>query len=520
MRPEIDCSKIEINEQFKKALDIMENTSKHIFITGKAGTGKSTLLNYFRQITKKKIVILAPTGVSALNVKGQTIHSFFKFKPDITIDKVRKTKGKKAKIFKELDAIVIDEISMVRADLLDCIDHALRLNREREFLPFGGVQMIFIGDLYQLPPVVRRQEEEIFKKGIYQSPYFFHSKVFQEIEIEFVELEKIYRQSDELFISILNSVRNNTLNDEELRILNTCVGKRFSPDLPLIVLTTTNQRAEKINNQQLQSLNKKIHSYYADIQGEFDLSYFPTEEELKIAEGAQVMLLNNDPLGRWVNGTLAEIVRIIENKKEPDIIVIKLADGSKEEVYPYTWEVFEFKYEEETDLIETEVMGSFTQYPLKLAWAVTIHKSQGLTFPRVVIDLSCGTFAPGQAYVALSRCTSLEGISLSRPFKKGHVFNDPEIVKFLTSYQYRKAEKEFPLDLKLSLIKKAIRENKKLEIIYLKPNGDKTKRTVLPYEVKKTEFRGKSFLGLYAYCNSRCEDRLFRLDRILEIYEK
>lgn len=512
----IGNSKIELNEQFKKALDLMETSRKNVFVTGKAGTGKSTLLDYFRRTTKKKVVVLAPTGVAALNVKGQTIHSFFNFKPDITKDKVKKIRGEKKRIFKEIDTIIIDEISMVRADLLDCVDRSLRLNRKSN-KPFGGVQMIFIGDLYQLPPVVTSREKELFN-NYYRGAYFFNARVFRELAMEFVELEKIYRQKDEKFINLLNAVRNNTLRDEDIAILNQQVNKKFSKDDFVITLTTTNKKAEEINCYQLKKLGSPIHTYQATIRGEFDEQSYPTDELLQLAVGAQVMLLNNDSQGRWVNGTLGE-VREIVNKEENkcDTIVVELSGGEIEEVLPFKWEVFHFKYDEQTGRIDTEAVGTFTQYPLKLAWAVTIHKSQGKTFPRVVIDFSRGVFAPGQAYVALSRCVSLKGISLTRPFKKGYVFNDPEIVNFLTQYQYRLTEKETPLEKKLSYIKKAMEEDKFLQIVYLKPNGDKTRRIIKPYSLGERFYKDKPFIGVEAYCKKRNDIRIFRVDRIIQM---
>ncbi len=513
---------IELNEQFTKALDIMENSNKSIFITGKAGTGKSTLLEYFRQHTNKKIVVLAPTGVAALNVGGQTIHSFFGFKPDITKDKVRKLRKSKRRIIEELEAVIIDEISMVRADLLDCIDISLRLNRNKKDEPFGGVQMIFIGDLYQLPPVVTYKEKDIFNK-YYAGAYFFNANVFRDIQIEFVELEKIYRQKDERFIEILNAIRNNTLTDTHIEILNKCVGKVLSGSrIPVITLTTTNKKAEDINRRHLESLHSKIYTYPACIEGEFDKRSYPAPEKLRLAVGAQVMLVNNDSSGRWVNGTLAKIVDIVSKDKDEDDfdrIMVKLANGSVEEVTPYTWEVFNFYYNEEEARIETETVGTFTQYPLHLAWAVTIHKSQGKTFPKVIIDFSRGTFAPGQAYVALSRCTSLEGISLVKPFKKGYVFTDKEIVDFLTNYQYKLSEEEFALDEKMNFFTEAIEKQKDIEIVYLKPNGDKTRRIIRPYNLGEMVYKDRAFVGLKAYCRKRREERVFRIDRILEVKE-
>lgn len=511
---------IELNEQFKKALDIMENTGKNIFITGKAGTGKSTLLDYFRFATRKKTVVLAPTGVAALNVQGETIHSFFGFKPDITLQKVKKINGKKAHIYKKVEAVIIDEISMVRADLLDCVDRFLRLNGKDPRSPFGGIQMIFIGDLYQLPPVVTAKEKEIFRTH-YGSPYFFDADLFKNFSMEYLELEKVYRQKDEKFIKLLNSIRNNSIMEEELAVLNERVGAEFpanKKDGFVIYLTTTNKMAHEINTRHLQSLKTTIHSYKADISGDFERHSYPTEPELEIGVGAQVMLLNNDPGGRWVNGSVGEIAAIERDKENgDDAIFIQLSDGGTEEVLPYTWEIFHFSFNGKKQTIETETVGSFTQYPLKLAWAITIHKSQGKTFDKVIIDMGFGTFAHGQTYVALSRCTSLEGILLKKPVKKSHILMDRCVVKFLTRYQYAISEANMSLHDKIAAIKQAIEKNVCLEIFYLKPNDEKSRRIIRPLNIGEKIFLDKTFLGVEAYCMERRENRTFRVDRILEM---
>ncbi|MEJ2740211.1 MAG: AAA family ATPase, partial [Dehalococcoidia bacterium] len=301
-------TEIELNPQFRRALEIMENSDSNIFVTGRAGTGKSTLLTYFREMTQKKVVVLAPTGVAALNVKGQTIHSFFKFKPHVTlrsIKRLRKKENGKQTIYEQLDAIVIDEVSMVRADLLDCVDRFLRLNGPNANRPFGGIQMVFIGDLYQLPPVVTSTEKEIFNSA-YETPYFFSARVFDTLEMEFVELEKIYRQHDDLFIGLLNGIRNNSITDENLALLNRRCrpGYEASPDDLTIYLTTTNTLAEKINTRQLEKIDSPSHYFTADIEGDFGKEYLPTAVTLQVKAGAQVMMVNNDLYGGWVNGTL------------------------------------------------------------------------------------------------------------------------------------------------------------------------------------------------------------------------
>lgn len=511
--------KIDFNLQFKKALEIIENSGKSVFITGRAGTGKSTLLSFWRGITKKKAVLLAPTGVAALNIAGQTIHSFFHFKPDITYSKVKKIKIRQGKnIYKELEIIVIDEISMVRSDLLDCVDRFMRLNGKNPLLPFGGAQMVFIGDLYQLPPVVTGEERKIFKT-LYPSQYFFDSQVFKNLQLEFIELEKIYRQHQREFIDLLNAVRNNSATDKHLSLLNRRFNPEFEPDKNdfYIYLTPTNKKAEEINQLYLAKINKKLYCYQAEISGDFDYQRLPAKEDLKFKEGSQVMMVNNDKENRWVNGSVGRIVKVIPQKEAEDIILVAFAAGRIVEVIPYTWELFRFVYDEKTHRIISETIGSFTQYPFMLAWAVTIHKAQGKTFDKVVIDIDKGTFTHGQIYVALSRCTSFEGLVIKKPILKKHIFMDWRVVKFITGFQYRKSEEKLSLAQKISLIQKAIQERQKLALVYLKSNDEKSTRTVIPQEVGEMEYLGKKFMGLSGFDSKKEEIRCFRVDRILSM---
>lgn len=412
----------------------MENSGQNVFITGEAGTGKSTLLDYFRKHSKKRLAVLAPTGVAALNVKGETIHSFFRFKPDITPAKVSRLREKSRRLYEQLETIVIDEISMVRADLLDCIDRSLRLNRSVPDLPFGGVQMVFIGDLYQLPPVVTGDEREIFCTH-YPSPYFFDAAVFQNLAFEYLELKRVYRQKEKGFVELLNQIRNGTVTEEGLKLLNSRVGVKLNEDPNdfVVYLTTRNDRATRINNEYLSRLPGKTYQFRATISGNFDHKFFPTDELLTIKPGAQVMMLNNEARGRWVNGTLGRVKNIVyDEESDQDLIEVRLTDGGVVRVAPFTWEIFRFRWNEEKKQIESEVTGTFTHYPLRLAWAATIHRSQGKTFDRIIIDLGSGTFAPGQVYVALSRCTSFAGIALTRPLRSEDIFIDPRIVWFLS----------------------------------------------------------------------------------------
>jgi ATP-dependent DNA helicase PIF1 len=510
---------IEINEQFQHALDIMEGSNRSIFITGRAGTGKSTLLNYFRNTTQKKVAVLAPTGVAALNVKGQTIHSFFRFKPGITPDRVKKLRSDNSEsIYRKLGAIVIDEVSMVRADLLDCVDRFLRLNGPEADKPFGGIQMAFIGDLYQLPPVVTGGEKEVFQ-SLYETPYFYGARVFDFFDMEFVELEKIYRQHDEQFITMLNSIRNNSVTAEGLELLNQRYQREFEPPPKdfYVYLTTTNRLAEEINGKRLEGLKGRLYSFTGSIEGDFGQEYLATKIDLEVKVGAQVMMLNNDIEGRWVNGSIGKITGITQNRKGEDIIIAELSDGDEVEITPFTWEIYRFFVE--GGGLQSEVIGTFTQYPLMLAWAVTIHKGQGKTFDRVIIDVGRGTFVHGQMYVALSRCTTLGGIVLKRQALKKHIWTNYQVMDFLTKYQYKKAEQSCPVDGKIEVIRKAIKNKLPLEIVYLKPSDEKTTRVVRPEAVGEMEYRGKKYLGMRAFCLKRNEERVFRIDRILEIRE-
>lgn len=515
--------KIEINERFRQALELMEKSRKNVFITGRAGTGKSTLLEYFRATTDKEVAVLAPTGVAAVNVRGQTIHSFFRFKPDITPAKVKKIKKKSdLNLYRNLDAVVIDEISMARADLLDCVDRFLRLNGKEADRPFGGLPMIFIGDLYQLPPVVTSREAAAFR-GEYASPYFFDAAVLRDPEfaMEFIELEKVYRQKDDDFIALLNAIRNNTATDKELEALNRRVRPGFHPPSQesYIHLTTTNARAREINERRLTDLKGKERRYHGEMTGDFDAHALPADLDLALKTGAQVMLLNNDSTGRWVNGTIGAVTEIVRGTDgDPDTVVVDIPGQGEVPVGPNQWDLFRFVWDEGARTLDSEVVGSFTQYPLKLAWAVTIHKSQGKTFDRVVVDLERPTFAPGQLYVALSRCTTLDGMVLTRPLRKRDILIDYRVVKFVTHFQYGLSARDCPTEKKVDIIRRAIDARSPLEITYLKASDVKSRRVVHPREVGEMEYLGKPFLGMSALDELRGEERVFRVDRILEIH--
>jgi ATP-dependent DNA helicase PIF1 len=415
---------LEINDEFKSAFALMERSRECLFITGKAGTGKSTLLKYFKANTGKKIVVLAPTGVAAINVGGQTIHSFFKLPPKI-IQKEAIKRLRDRGLVESLDMVIIDEVSMVRADLMDGIDYALRLNCGRMKTPFGGVQMVFFGDLFQLPPVVENEARLLLQER-YPSPYFFSAKVFNDCNIRSVELSTIYRQKDSSFMKLLNRVRNKEYTQADLDILNKNVQKdaaRLRKN-STVILTTTNSLAETINQDCLAKLPGKEITYTALASGRFEVPAYPTSAALKLKKGAQVILIKNDPDKRWVNGTLAKIAAL-----SAEAIMVEI-NGQRCEVPVAKWQKIEYRYNAAEDKIEDEVVGNFMQYPIKLAWAITIHKSQGQTFEKVIIDLGSGAFTHGQLYVALSRCTCLSGIRFKRPVIHRDIIFDQRIYEF------------------------------------------------------------------------------------------
>jgi ATP-dependent DNA helicase PIF1 len=424
--------KLTLTPEVKAALAILESAQDPVvFLTGRAGTGKSTILRYFRATTAKKLVVLAPTGVAAVNVQGQTIHSFFRFGPDITVDKVRARHDRESGLFTRLQAIVIDEISMVRADLLDCIDAFLRLNGPEPQRPFGGISMIFVGDLYQLPPVVPPEEEKLFRT-YYASPYFFDARVLRTCSLRRVELMTVFRQRDPNFVAILDAIRTSAITPTQLARINSRVLRApLSHNARALVhLVPTNAQAERINAAHLSQLSSPGVVFQGVVTGAFNRKHLPTSEALTLKSGARVMMLANDMDGRWVNGDMGGITAI-DADTPAQAITVQLENGYRGVISPYTWEVIRFFYDERHDRIETQVEGSFTQYPLRLAWALTIHKAQGKTFDHLLVDIGSGTFAHGQAYVALSRCTSLEGLVLRTPVEERHIFIDRRVQAFV-----------------------------------------------------------------------------------------
>ena len=420
---------IEINKEMQLAKKLIETTNENVFLTGNAGTGKTTFLNLLRTQTAKRMVVLAPTGVAAINAKGQTIHSFFQLPFTPFLPEYKKEKGQikkdKINIFRTIDLLVIDEISMVRADLLDAIDDRLREYRKQKYSPFGGVQCLFIGDLQQLPPVVRDEDWALMQKH-YSTPFFFSSKALQESSYVTIELKKIYRQADEKFISILNEVRNNHLSMESLNELNKHYLPEYEPKKGEIFLTTHNKIADAFNEKKLNELEEESNIYNAIIKDRFPESMYPVDESLELKIGAQVMFTRNNREANYYNGKIGTIIDLSEHK-----ITIKC----KEDAFPIvaereTWENTEIKIDKESKDQYEEVVGSFSQFPLRLAWAITIHKSQGLTFDRAIID-AIASFSHGQVYVALSRCKSLDGMVLKSPIKLESIITDLNVTRYM-----------------------------------------------------------------------------------------
>lgn len=425
----IDKEPLELNADFQLALDLLEKQGRSMFITGKAGTGKSTLLQLFRQTTRRKAVVVAPTGIAALNVKGQTIHSFFGFPPrPMGPHEIKKRRDRR--LFQQMQTLVIDEISMVRADMLDNIDIFLRVNRDNPE-PFGGLQVVFFGDLFQLPPVVATDAEIQLLTENYDSPYFFSAKVFEYgFSIEMLELRKVYRQEQRHFLRLLDAVRLNRLDPEDLQELNQRYLPGFEPPELYLTLATRNAKVDAINKSQLNEIALPAQTYMAKVTGEFPPNLFPTEPALQLKLHAQVMFIKNDPEKRFVNGTIGKVVKL-ENESVTVMTEDRNGDRRYIEVSRLDWEIVRYRLGiENPNTIETETIGTFTQFPLRLAWAITIHKSQGQTFEKIIIDLDRGAFEHGQTYVALSRCRSLEGIVLRQPIQPRDILTDERVIEF------------------------------------------------------------------------------------------
>jgi hypothetical protein len=497
------------NEEFRYAAEIAEHTNKLLFVTGKAGTGKTTFLKYLTSTTKKNMVVLAPTGVAAVNAGGQTIHSFFNIKPSIYFpgDKRLRTfappedsdksvihdhfryNRDKLDVIRGLELLVIDEISMVRCDLFDVIDRLLRVFRKREFTPFGGVQLILIGDTFQLPPIVNQDDWNILGR-FYESPFFFSARAMQQQKPIYIELKKIYRQTEQDFIDLLNRVRINNLDQKDIQRLNSRYLHGFSPEEEddYIILATHNRMVEDTNSRRLHEIDEPIHSFEALVTGQFPQNSFPADATLKLKEGAQVMFLRNDRNKRYYNGKIGHVVEI-----SADGLFVALPEGDIIEVQREEWANIRYTWDSQESKVVEEIIGSFVQYPLKLAWAITVHKSQGLTFEKIIADLE-EAFAPGQVYVALSRCTSFSGLLLKTPLNARAIQTDPMVLEF--------AKNETPSTLLATQLDSGKSENylKRALNAYLQRDYNKAAIMILKaFEVQSFNQNRATMLVQYAF---------------------
>lgn len=419
--------RLSLSPEQQAVFDLIEHTREHVFVTGRAGTGKSTLLNHLSWNTEKSLVIAAPTGVAALNVGGQTIHSLFRLPIGVIADHAIDQSAELRKLLNSIDTLVIDEVSMVNADLMDAVDRSLRQARQRAGEPFGGVQVVLFGDPYQLAPVPGDTEERAYFADTYRSMWFFDAKVWQEADLRIVELLQVHRQHESDFRFMLNAVRHGQVTKEIADRLNE-VGARPAPDDGTITLATRNDTVNRINAQALERLPGRALTAKAEVSGDFGGRNYPADETLELKVGAQVMFLRND-VGqgdgpRWVNGTIGTVTKIDSN-------VYVEVDGEVHEVEPAIWEKFRYTWSPETKKLTKDVVAEFTQFPLRLAWAVTIHKSQGKTYDAAIVDLGTRAFTSGQTYVALSRITTLDGLYLTRPLRPSDITVDPDVERFM-----------------------------------------------------------------------------------------
>ncbi len=517
--------KFEINPEIERAFDLLETGDGHLFLTGRAGTGKSTLLSKWRDSTKVKHVVLAPTGMAALNVGGQTVHSFFGFGPDVTVMKVRRKDrdSELADLCRKLEVIVIDEASMLRADLLDCVDASLRKHRDRG-LPFGGVRIAFVGDLLQLPPVVSQRQWQALANH-YPTPHFFSAQslaktdtLFETAPTTVISLEKVYRQKDSSFVELLDAVREGRLGIVGLRSLNDRVDEKFQPgpDDGWITLVPTKKLAREINARRLADLEAEEQSYEAKLSGDASPRDFDDEDlSLRLKIGAQVMFNFNDASGRYVNGSLGTVVGFSEPGETPSVWV-QVTGGEEVEVRRLPRDIIEWRYDQTADSVETEVVGHFEQFPIRLAWALTVHKAQGKTFDKVIVDLGTGAFAEGQTYVALSRARTLEGLVLRRPIRLADIRCDTCATDYLAGRPVKPWPRaEQPSDEIERILLTAARNDATVEILYLKKDGSQATWLIKPLRVGEMEYSGAHYQGVEALLPGRENPINFSLAKIL-----
>ncbi|MDD2515609.1 MAG: AAA family ATPase [Candidatus Gracilibacteria bacterium] len=494
------------NQEQQEVLDKIRKTKESIFLTGNAGTGKSFIIQEFRKNpNNKKYIVLAPTGTAALNVEGLTIHRFFKLTPSSTLDNCKAIFGDKKILLQKIDTIIIDEISMVSSDMLDIIDKVIR-DTLNSSIPFGGKQMILVGDPFQLPPIIKTEEKMYLMEKGYNSEYFFDAFSYKKYNFEKIELKTIIRQNDIEFISILNNIRKGIVLIKDLERMNLNINKNIGKDY--ITLSTTNIISNNINVIELNKINGPEYLYNATITGEFKEEEYPTDKNIKLKKGARIMAIKNQRELLYSNGSLGTIIDIYDNK-----ILVKFDHLNKNVlIEEEEWKIETPLYNEETRLIEYKELGKFVQIPLKLAYSITIHKSQGKTFDKICIDLGeGGSFVCGQTYVALSRCKMLSGISLKYPLKKSDIKVDDKIIHFMNKNNSLKIQTN---EEKIKIIEDSIQNIKKLKFDYIDSKGSSTSRIIKANNFGELKYNGFNFYGLKGYCFLRNEERVFKIENI------